>query len=116
MTFFNTQFVYQYKPRNLFISYGLSLLFTTVIVALGLYSLHTNGVAHSTSFSALITTTRNSELDQLSRGHSLGALPLDKKMMDVKLRFGELPGGDGTHLGFGFAEEVRGLKKGGVYV
>jgi hypothetical protein len=79
------------------------------------------GVAHSTSFSALITTTRNSKLDSLLRGHYLGALPLDKKVLKAKLRFGELNEGDSNwlgkaHLGFGFAENVTGLKKNGKYV
>jgi hypothetical protein len=79
------------------------------------------GVTHSTSFSALITTTRNSKLDSLSKGHSLGALPLDKKVWTARLKFGELNEGDNNwlgerHLGFGFVENVTRLKKNRKYV
>lgn len=122
MTYLNTLFVYQYNCGNLVLSYGIALLFTGLIVSLGFYFLDRNGVAHSTTFSALITTARNSQLDQLSKGNSLGALPLGEKTMNVKLRFGELPEFTGDwdvgnkHLGFGFADDVRELKEGGFYV
>ena len=82
----------------------------------------------------MIATTRNRELDEVSRGHSLGALPLGYTKM--KVRFGTLLGdgekrGDdwdaavdvkeggsmgARHLGFGAAEKVGGLRKGGRYV
>ena len=114
--------IYQYDSHNLIISYSIALFLTLLIICLGFYSLHSNGVAHSTSFSALITTTRNPRLDTLSRGHSLGALPLDKRVLGAKLRFGELNEGGGdwgageTHLGFGFAENVGMLRRRGRYV
>jgi len=92
---------------------------------LGFYSFD-NGVAHSTAFSAVLATTRNSALDALSKGHSLGSLPLDKSVKGVRLRFGELMEGtekvvdeDGAvvkHIGFGLQDDVLRLKKGGKYV
>jgi hypothetical protein len=94
-------------------------------VCVGFFALHYNGVAHSTAFSAIAAATRNPELDVVSRGQSLGALPL--KDTGLKMRFGELVGatvkGDeiegretASHIGFGAADNVLNLRKGGKYV
>ena len=99
-------------------------------VCIGFYSLQYNGVAHSNSFTALLATTGDSDLHQLSQGHSLGALPLDKEMSAVKVRFGALVKDGGTRnsweegqpsdevgrVGFGPAQNVVGLVKGGQYI
>ncbi|TVY51811.1 hypothetical protein LSUE1_G010187, partial [Lachnellula suecica] len=107
VTTFKSTNIYHYNSRNLILSYSIAICLTLLMLLLGLYSLLSNGVAHSASFSALITTTRNSRLDELSRGHSLGALPLDEKVLGAELRFGECGEWDGeTHLGFGFAGNV----------
>jgi hypothetical protein len=66
----------------------------------------------------MIATTRNPQLDQLVRGSSLGALPLDQDMRKTKLKFGELleDGGERSgHITFGFESEVLDLKKNGTY-
>lgn len=81
------------------------------------YAFQTNGVVHSSSFSAIIATTRNEALDSLSRGHSLGALPLDKEFAKTRLMFGRFSGGEKKEsAGWGIGEGVGGLKKGGRYV
>ena len=77
----------------------------------------TNRVSRSTSFSAMIATTRNPQLDRLVEGSSLRALSLEKEMRETKLKFGELMG-DGRvkeHVGFGFEENILNLGKGGTY-
>lgn len=82
---------------------------------LGLFALQHNGVAHSSSFSALMATTRNPTLDIVSEGHSLGAQPI-KDMGRVKLRFGEVDAGQATpHVAWGLDEEVRRLRVGDRY-
>lgn len=111
--------MYHYNARNLIISYSVAILFTSMVVGIGFYSIHQNGVAHNTSFSAHITTTRNWKFDDMAKGHSLGALPLHKEMGETKMKFGELSvrdgneGSDKIHLGFGFAEEVGDIRKKG---
>lgn len=74
---FPTQNIYRYDSHNLILSYSIAAFFTILCACVGFFALHYNGVAHSTAFSAIIATTRNRELDEVSRGHSLGALPLD---------------------------------------
>lgn len=76
-----------------------------------------NGVAHSTAFSATVTTTRNPALDSLSEGNSLGSYPLEKQVANVKLKFGGIEVGEkGVRAGFGFAGEVSELRKRALYV
>jgi len=95
-------------------------------VAVGLYAFHTNGVSHSTAFSAIIATTRNPELDELSRGNSLGAFPLNLEAGGVKLRFGGIRvgcSGEEEQASFGIerqdedlGQKLSMLKRGGKYV
>lgn len=96
-------------------SYGIALLLTIPSVSLGLYAFHTNGVAHSTDFSAIIATTRNPGLDILSeRGYTF---PIDRETSKARLRFGGVDiGKKGERAAFGIAEEVTELKKGKAYV
>ena len=134
-----THNIYSYEPRNLWISYGIAILLTLLCVIVGLFALHYNGVAHSNAFSAIIATTRNQELDEVSRGHSLGAYPLGD--LTMKMRFGVLDvegrrerkctDGDSSddaeifeiekvkdrerRVGFGRAERVGKLRRGGAY-
>jgi hypothetical protein len=124
---FPTHNIYSYDSRNLVISYSIAILFTAACACIGIFAIQHNGVAHSTAFSAIVATTRSHELDTVSIGHSLGALPL--KHTKMKVRFGEITGTrekdkggiydksvTGTHIGFGAAENVSSLKKGKKYV
>jgi hypothetical protein len=109
--------IYQYNSFLLLLSYGIPLVFTTCTVLLGIHAFRSNGVVHSTAFSAIVATTRNPALDALSEGHSLGSFPLDKEMAKVKLKFGGIEIGDkGVRAGFGFAGEVSELRKQGTYI
>ena len=123
---------YVYQPLYLLLSYGLALLFTSLAASLGFYSLWLNGVSHSMSFSAIVATTRNPELDLLTHGSSLGALPPKADFEDAKLRFGPLlnntkgasdegprderQNSSVPHLAFGVPERVGNVEKGAAYV
>lgn len=71
----NTKIVYVYRPLFLILSYGVGFLFTFIAAVVGLYSIHLNGVSYSSLFSTFLATTRNSDLDALTSGASLGADP-----------------------------------------
>ncbi|KAF1845162.1 uncharacterized protein K460DRAFT_245116, partial [Cucurbitaria berberidis CBS 394.84] len=107
--------VYDYRPRNLWLAYGIAIVCSFAGVLLGLQALWLNGVSHDNSFSSIIATTRNSFLDKLTLGYSLGAAPLPKDIGQTKLRFGELRG-DGEKMrpraGFGLDESTQPLSKG----
>lgn len=113
--------IYEYSPRNLFISYGIAIFLTLIVVAIGLWALRINGVSHGMGFSTFVAATRNPRLDALCEGESLGGLPLEKRLGRVRLKFGviaeegkRVASGNG-HVGFGVEEEVMHLEKGGTY-
>jgi hypothetical protein len=122
----NTQNYYQYRPFYLLLPYGLALLFSSIVAGIGLRSISMNGVSHSMGFSAIIATTRNRDLDALTRGASLGAEPLKTDISKAKLRLGPLLSSKGTmqnskelgeeaHLAFGYEDGVGRIKKGARY-
>lgn len=128
----NTYNVYQYHPLYLLISYGVALFLSLIAAIVGFYSLQSNGISHSASFSAIIATTRNPELDSLTKASSLGADPPNTDIKKTKLRFGPLLSRIGEsrdkgkldtevteeipHVAFGLEDSVGQLKKGGLYI
>ncbi|KAE9376403.1 hypothetical protein N431DRAFT_462240 [Stipitochalara longipes BDJ] len=117
--------VYQYNSKNLVISYSLAIGFAIIAVGIGFWALYENGVAHSTSFSAIMAATQNPDLAVLSEGSSIGVIRKDLK--ETKLRFGVIEEGDHgdtsypspeqgsddpKHVAFGFPQTVSRLSKG----
>ncbi|KAF5876371.1 uncharacterized protein Bfra_002776sa [Botrytis fragariae] len=78
VTYRRSTIVYQYNLRTLILSYSIAGFKAFISIIIGIVSCISNGVAHSTAFSALVATTRNPELDALPKGHCMGSLPLDK--------------------------------------
>jgi hypothetical protein len=128
----NTYNIYQYHPFYPFLSYSLALLLSFVAALIGFYSLYLNGVSHSNSFSVIIATTRNMELDSLSTRSPLGADPRKVDLQNTRLKFGPLlnpidalrnkgevyghVAGEVPHVAFGFEENVGKLRKGALYI
>jgi hypothetical protein len=106
---------YWYDPVTFWIAYGIAIASSLAAVIVGLRALWINGVSHDNSFSSIMATTRNTYLDELTMGHSLGATPASKEILRTKLRFGRLDGGIKEKLpraGFGLPESVQTLGKG----
>lgn len=85
---FSPQNAYSYQPRNLLIAYCVSVGATTVVVIASIISItRSKSNICDTSFSTVLRTTRNPELDALivSSG-SPGAAPLTKHLAKTKLR------------------------------
>jgi hypothetical protein len=105
----------EYDAMNFWIAYGIAIALSFAAVIMGLRALWINGVSHDNSFSSIMATTRNSYLDKLTVGHSLGATPMPKEVMRTKLRFGRLDDGvkdQQPRAGFGPPESVQTLDKG----
>ena len=126
ITSFSTENVYRYDKHNLFISYGAVIVVTLFVLLVGLVALTKNGVYHDGSFSAIMTTTRNPDLDVISQGCCLGDT---KDIAANRLMFGTLVqngvlepkgvtssgGGDRAtvkHVAFGLEGSVVRLRKG----
>lgn len=130
--------IYRYNARTLIGVYAATVALAWLMVGLGALSLVQNGVAHDTSFSTFVASTRNERLDRLFKGACLGKNPLRKELGKTKLRFGEqqeplllaaAATGEGGAVGgsyqnlesrvghatFGPEGGVRRLRKGGRY-
>jgi hypothetical protein len=90
-----TQNVYRYDKRNLFISYGAVIVVTLFVLLVGLLSLISNGVYHDGSFSTIMATTRNPDLDALSQGACLGGR---KDIAENNLMFGVLTQNESSEI------------------
>jgi hypothetical protein len=107
---------YSYNWKNLFAAYLTALVVTLVCITIGLFALWGNGVPQNTSFSNLLRTTRNPDLDKSTTGYCLGSDHLPDKLKKVRLRFGEIETPRPfKHASFGFEESVIDLVKGEKY-
>ncbi|KAI0452176.1 hypothetical protein F5B21DRAFT_527180 [Xylaria acuta] len=82
--------VWDYKPFWLVLSYSVALGLNVIAVATGIYCFRKNGCAMNTTFSTFIVTTRSEDLGKLAERQLLGHWPIDKEVLDAKVRFGEL--------------------------
>lgn len=118
---YTTYLVFQYSRTTLIATYCAAAVATLLCLVVGLVALVRNGIASDVSFSRVLVTTRNPELDNITRGACLGGDPLPKDLGTTRLRFGELWGAPGemvaggAHAGFG-TEGVTPLRKGEKYL
>ncbi|KAL1626229.1 hypothetical protein SLS54_003064 [Diplodia seriata] len=114
---------YVYNWRNLLYAYLAAVVVALVCVSVGAHAYGANGYSASSSFSSIVFTTRNAELDRLADGRCLGARPMPREVERTMLRFGVLREegvGDGgrrrgvPHVAFGLRDTVGPLKKGEV--
>ncbi|KAJ5383175.1 hypothetical protein N7517_001086 [Penicillium concentricum] len=116
VTISSPQNFYAYDSKNLLAAYMTALGVTVVCVIVGFIALNQNGVAQSTSFSGMLLTTRNPELDHLAKGHCLGSDQLPDEIGDIQLRFGEVESSEHyKSAAFGTKESVTPLSKGKDY-
>jgi hypothetical protein len=95
--------------------YSIAIAFSAFGVVLGLWALLVNGISHETSFSSIMTTTRNKYLDEMTLAYSLGSAPTPDALKKLKMRFGELRDGgteDKSRAAFGLEGETVPLRKG----
>ncbi|PKX88316.1 uncharacterized protein P174DRAFT_465245 [Aspergillus novofumigatus IBT 16806] len=99
---------YFYGSTVLLAAYMSALAVTIACVVVGFFALRRNGVPQNNSFSSVLMTTRNPELDRLAVGHCLGFEPL----RGILIRFGCSLG---RHAAFGSKGSVTALSKGEDY-
>jgi hypothetical protein len=80
------QNAYLYSSRNLLIAYGVGILIATIIVTMGIVCIWESGNSFGASFSAILRTTRNTQLDAIVPAREAqGAFPLSKQLGKTKL-------------------------------
>jgi hypothetical protein len=86
ITRFSAQNAFSYEPRNLFIAYGIGILFSLIVVIFGLLCIRSASASYTNSFSTILRTTRNPELDAVvPSAETSGAEPLSKHLSNVRL-------------------------------
>lgn len=101
--------IYNYDHKTLMAVYLIGAGITFCCLLLGLWSMRVNGYCANNSFSTILFTTRNQDLDRLAAAHCLGSSPLPEDVGGVKLRFGNI--GD-DHIAFGLRDTVTTLRRG----
>ncbi|UPX12806.1 uncharacterized protein EKO05_0003343 [Ascochyta rabiei] len=113
-----------YVPNRLWMCYAPVILVTLIILLFGVFTIWEDGVTFSTGFSRILVTTRNTTLDDISRGACLGNDPFPMELMHTRLKFGvlsegsenECMGAEGfQHCAFGVESEVAPIRKGVPY-
>jgi hypothetical protein len=106
-----------YNKEYLISAYITVLGITITCIIFRFFALQQNGVSQSTSFSSILITTQNAELDCLAVGHCLGAEPLEKEIRKVQLQYGEIYSHKQRHkhAAFGTKGSVTALSKGEKY-
>jgi hypothetical protein len=116
-----------YVPERLWQCYAPVIFVTLLILGFGALTIWQDGTTFSTGFSRILVTTRNTTLDDISRGACLGNDPFPMELMHTKLKFGvltehldsEYHGGDGYpnvgHCTFGVVSEIGPIRRGIPY-
>jgi hypothetical protein len=116
-----------YVPERLWQCYAPVIFVTLLILVFGAFTIWEDGTTFSTGFSRILVTTRNTTLDDISRGACLGNDPFPIELMNTRLKFGVLndhtevgyTGGDGYqgvgHCAFGVVSEVGPVRRGIPY-
>ncbi|KAL1638906.1 hypothetical protein SLS58_008491 [Diplodia intermedia] len=116
--------VYTYRARTLLAAYAAAAGVALACVLVGARAYGANGFAAAgaptASFSSVLLTTRNQDLDRLVEGRCLPRQPaLDRELGRTKLRYGVLAAKEKSvagqeHAAFGFVGTVKTLRKGDV--
>lgn len=113
-----------YVPERLWMCYAPVIFVTLIVLLFGMFTIWEDGTTFSTGFSRILVTTRNTTLDDISRGACLGNDPFPMELMHTRLKFGVLSEGSeneymGTegfqHCAFGVVSEVAPIRRGVPY-
>ncbi|KAG9190955.1 hypothetical protein G6011_09043 [Alternaria panax] len=121
-----------YVPERLWQCYAPVIFTTLLILMFGAVTIWQDGTTFSTGFSRILVTTRNTTLDDISRGACLGNDPFPTELMHTRLQFGVLSDGeedflrddgyqgsggsqDIHHCAFGVASEIAPIVRGAPY-
>ncbi|EWZ89434.1 hypothetical protein NW765_015437 [Fusarium oxysporum] len=86
ITYLTTQIAFSYEPRNLFIAYGMGVLASAINVIVGLLCIKSASASYATTFSTILRTTRNPDIDTIvPAAETSGAEPLSKHLGDTRL-------------------------------
>jgi hypothetical protein len=99
-----------------------------VFLIVGGWTIYQDGATFNVGFSRIMVTTRNTTLDEISRGACLGNDPFPMELMNTQLKFGVLNEGGheqeymgienlqgAGHCAFGVPSEITPIRRGLPY-
>lgn len=92
---FKSTFIY--NASKLWACYTPVIFFVLAFLLVGAWTIFQDGTTFSVGFSRIMVTTRNSTLDEISRGACLGNDPFPVELMYTRLKFGVLHEGGHEH-------------------
>ncbi|KAF2656165.1 hypothetical protein K491DRAFT_597386 [Lophiostoma macrostomum CBS 122681] len=118
---------FMYTAPKLWACYIPVIFFVFVILLFGAFTIWEDGTTFGVGFSRIMVTTRNTTLDEISRGACLGNDPFPVELMQTRLKFGVLNEGgheleymgiEGSgvgHCAFGVPSELSPIHRGVRY-
>jgi hypothetical protein len=91
------QSTFIYNPGKMWACYAPMIFFIFLSLLVGALTIHGDGTTFSVGFSRIMVTTRNTTLDEISRGACLGNDPFPAELMHTRLKFGVLNEGGHEH-------------------
>lgn len=86
-----------YNPGKMWACYAPVVFLSFLALIVGALTIHGDGTTFSVGFSRIMVTTRNTTLDEISRGACLGNDPFPAELMHTRLKFGVLNEGGHEH-------------------
>lgn len=77
--------IFVYKPRDLWLSYGIAAAAAFLCIATGGFAMWRNGGCYQTAFSTFVRATRDEDVSRLIVPTDSGAGPLPKDLAEAKL-------------------------------
>ncbi|OJD30020.1 formylmethionine deformylase-like protein [Diplodia corticola] len=104
---------WRYSPVDLLIAYVAGAAVALFCIVVGGWAYMYNGYSATSSFSSILLTTRNPDLDGLTVKQCLPTYPLQENIGKAKLKFGVVGGANGIeHAAFGLPGSMQHLKRG----
>lgn len=101
---------WNYQPKDLIISYLVGAVASLLCVVMGAWAVYANGCSADSSFSKIILTTRNPQLDALVKNRVLTSDSPNKSLKNCKLQYGIIHQEGKDFTAFGSAEQIAPLR------
>jgi hypothetical protein len=80
--------IYVYRPRDLWLAYGIAIAASFLCMILGVYAMWRNGGCYQTTFSTFIRVTNDENLLSLISTGDRGGEPLPKDLAEARVVLG----------------------------
>lgn len=80
--------IYDYRPRDLWLAYGIAAAAAFLCICAGVYAIWRNGGCYQTNFSTFLRVTKDEDFIKQISPNDTGAAPLPNNLAEVKTILG----------------------------